>query len=78
MVMLLDISSCFFFYYFIEDEDEGWAGHQVTEGEIPTRSQRDSDEKRRKEFERKRAKVSQHSLDLEGELVKDSRSFEPR
>ena len=55
---------------FLDDEEEGWAGHQVTEREILTRSQRDADEKRRKEFERRRAKVSQHSLDLEGEFIK--------
>ena len=56
-------------YLYTEDEDEeGWAGHKVTEREVLMRSQRDADDRHRKEFERRRAKVTQHSLDLEGKV----------
>ena len=50
----------------IEDEDEGWAGHGMSERDVLLRTQKEAEEKRRRDAEKRRTKISQQSLDLEG------------
>ena len=53
---------------FTEDDEEGWAGHGMTEKDHLLKAQREAEERRRREGDKRRAKISQQSLDLEGRL----------
>ncbi|XP_052234781.1 uncharacterized protein LOC127847142 isoform X2 [Dreissena polymorpha] len=52
-----------------EEEEEGWAGHRVIERQVEgQRSNRDEERKKREQDKRK-ARVSAHSVDLEGQVL---------
>ena len=55
-----------------DEEEEKWAGRNVTEkeGHVPRPPKEPVEEKRRREADKRKAtKIAQHSLDLDGKLI---------